>query len=175
MKHQADSHRTEKEYAIGDLVYLKQQPHIQSSVAPRSNQKLAFRYYGPFPILQRIGAVAYRLKLPDHAQIHPVVHVSQLKRHVPPQVEVSTDLSTVCTDPDDLVSPVAIVERAFKGVGGATSARVRVQWNFASRLLSWEDEADLRRRFPKASAWGQAAFQGGENVMTKHTSSSAQP
>lgn len=63
MKHYADWHRTEKEFAVGDLVYLKLQPYIQSSVAPRSNQKLSFRFYGPFTVLARVGAVAYKFYL----------------------------------------------------------------------------------------------------------------
>lgn len=76
MKHYADLQRSEKEFAVGDLVYLKLQPYIQSSVAPRSNQKLSFRYYGPFKVLARVGTVAYHVQLPDECKIHPVVHVS---------------------------------------------------------------------------------------------------
>jgi hypothetical protein len=30
MKHQADTHRTEREFSVGDLVYLELQPHIQT-------------------------------------------------------------------------------------------------------------------------------------------------
>jgi transposase InsO family protein len=87
MKHQADRHRSERSFQVGDSVFLKLQPYIQRSVAARGNQKLAFRYFGPYKILQRIGAVAYRLDLPDTSKVHPVVHVSQLKRQVPPTVQ----------------------------------------------------------------------------------------
>jgi len=64
MKVQADKERSERQFEVGSLVYLKLQPYTQTSVAPRSNQKLAFRFYGPFKILKRIGKVAYHLDLP---------------------------------------------------------------------------------------------------------------
>jgi hypothetical protein len=67
------------------------------SVAPRGNQKLSYRYFGPFSILSRIGQVAYRWGLPDIYCIHLVVHVSQLKRHIPPQAIVEEDIGS----PDD--------------------------------------------------------------------------
>jgi len=86
MKAQADKGHSEREFSVGDMVYLKLQPYIQTSVTCRSNQKLSFRFFGPFWILQRVGTVAYKLDLPQDCKIHPVVHVSQLKRHVPPLV-----------------------------------------------------------------------------------------
>jgi hypothetical protein len=108
MKHQEDTKRTEREFQVGEFVYLKLQPHIQSSVESRSNHKLSFKYYGPFKVLQQVGAVAYKLELPESAKIHPVIHVSQPKRHVPVQ-GVTTDLSSVCSDPDASVLPVAVL------------------------------------------------------------------
>jgi hypothetical protein len=88
MKHQADKGRTERTFAVGDSVFLKLQPYIQSSVAPRAHHKLLFKYYGPYQVLERVGIVAYRLALPESSRIHPVIHVSQLKKVVGADVQV---------------------------------------------------------------------------------------
>jgi hypothetical protein len=48
MKSQADKQRIERHFEVGDQVFLKIQPYVQSSLAPRANQKLAFRFFGPF-------------------------------------------------------------------------------------------------------------------------------
>jgi len=46
MKNQSDKNRSEREFSEGDLVYLKLQPHIQSSVAFRSNHSYPFGILG---------------------------------------------------------------------------------------------------------------------------------
>jgi hypothetical protein len=61
MKMQADKHRSERTFQVGDSVYLRLQPYVQSSVAERSSQKLSFKYFGPYLVLQRVGQVAYKL------------------------------------------------------------------------------------------------------------------
>lgn len=55
MKVQADRKRTDRQFAVGEAVLLKLQPFIQTSVAQRPHQKLAFRYYGPYKVLARVG------------------------------------------------------------------------------------------------------------------------
>jgi hypothetical protein len=51
MKNHADKGRTELSFEVGDLVFLKLQPYIQSSLAPRANQKLVFKFFGPFSVV----------------------------------------------------------------------------------------------------------------------------
>jgi hypothetical protein len=79
MKKQADKHRSEREFEVGSMVYMKLQSYVQSLVLAKINQKLSFRYFGPFKILARVGSVAYRLELPASSSIHPVIHVSHLR------------------------------------------------------------------------------------------------
>ncbi|KAJ1275683.1 hypothetical protein BS78_05G154600, partial [Paspalum vaginatum] len=149
MKHQADSHHSEREFAVGDWVYLKLQPHIQSSVAPCGNYKLSFRFYGPFKILQGVGVVAYKLELPAQSRIHPVIHVSQLKRHIPASAEVVSDITSVPTDPEQFRHPVAVLDRSFVQRAGSIAARLQVQWmGLPTTLSTGEDGHDIRRRFP---------------------------
>ena len=97
MKQVADAHRTDREFAIGDLVYVKLHPYKQHSLKSSSCQKLAPRYFGPFPVVERIGKVAYKLQLPDHARIHPIFHVSLLTKNVGSHV-VAPQLQSAIND-----------------------------------------------------------------------------
>jgi hypothetical protein len=83
MKLKADRHRSEKEFSVGDKVLLKLQPYVQQSVICRRYPKLAFKYFGPYEILERVGKVAYKLQLRPGSSVHPVFHVSQIKEHRP--------------------------------------------------------------------------------------------
>lgn len=50
---------------------------LQVSVAVRPFIKLAAKYFGPYPVEAKIGAVTYRLLMPANVLIHPIFHVSQ--------------------------------------------------------------------------------------------------
>ena len=79
IKTQADKHRQERSFAVGDWVFLRLQPYRQQSLAYKGKWKLSPRYFGPFKVLKRIGPVSYKLELPPESKLHPVFHVSCLK------------------------------------------------------------------------------------------------
>lgn len=170
MKDQADKHRSERSFAVGDWVFVKLQPYVQVSVAHRANHKLSFRYFGPFQVEARVGAVAYRLLLPATSKVHPVFHVSLLRGALPPSTEVTPELPTPPAVHAMPFIPEQVLARRFITRGAAKIPQVLVKWASQPRsLATWEDYFELRSRFPGAAAWGQAASEGGDNVTSSDT------
>jgi len=149
MKMQADKNRIECSFTVGDWVYLKLQPYVQLSVARRSNQKLSYRYFGPYLILQKVGEVAYKLQLPPGSQVHPVVHVSQLKKALPPSTEVSPDADLSCISVTSPLLPVQLRDIKHCKVGNWMIPKVQVQWsNLPPSWVTWENLNTLQATFP---------------------------
>lgn len=63
MKKQADRHRSERQFQVGLRASVPSglQPYIQSSLATCSNQKLAFKFFGPFRIMAKVGVWSFLL------------------------------------------------------------------------------------------------------------------
>lgn len=166
-KKQADRHRAERAFDVGDQVLLKLQPYVQSSVANRPCRKLAYKFFGPLTVAERVGTLAYRLQLPPDSRIHPVFHVSQLKPFVPDYTPVFSELPKI----PDLTSaeraPVAILDRRLMKKGDTPVVQVQMQWDsMPPSAATWEDYAVLRQRYPDAQLWTDEdeAARAGANV-----------
>lgn len=148
MKQFADSHRFDRQFQIGDHVYVKLQPYRQQSVVQRSTQKLSPKYYGPYKILDTRGKAAYKLDLPGTSKIHPVFHVSQLKSAIG-DVPATTHLPSVLLDVD-VVEPERILERKMVQRKGQAATLVLVKWLGKDVAeASWEFLFDLQKKFPE--------------------------
>ena len=56
------------------------------------DNKLALRYYGPYKVLQRIGSMFHKFELPLSSCVHPIFHVSCLKKVISNEIPAQTIL-----------------------------------------------------------------------------------
>ncbi|XP_026459933.1 uncharacterized protein LOC113360663 [Papaver somniferum] len=150
MKFYADNSRCDRSFNLDDWVFLKLEPYMQSSVALRQNLKLSARYYGPFEVLQKVGTVAYRLKLPIGSRIHLVFHVSQLKKQIGQHLAPSNSLPLVDTSGAFIVLPVVVLAHRERSRGVIEVQQVLIQWsNSQHEDATWEDISLIRAQFPE--------------------------
>jgi len=72
--------------------------------------KLCPKFYGPFKVIYKVGAVAYKLQLPSSSRIYNVFYISQLKKHVGATV-ITTDLPSAADNNTNEKEPEAILDR----------------------------------------------------------------
>ncbi|XP_058755088.1 uncharacterized protein LOC131628242 [Vicia villosa] len=159
MRSQANKHRRAVGYEVGESVFLKIQPYKMRKLAKRLNKKLSPRYYGPYETIQKIGAVAYKLKLPEDTRVHPVFHASLLKKAVSPSV--ATQPLPVCINEDWHLEPVPekILEQRKNEQGGLEAL---VQWKGLPEFEnSWESVDKLQAEFPEFLLEVKENFEGG--------------
>jgi hypothetical protein len=155
------------EFAVGAHVLLKLQPYVHSSVANRPYPKLAFKYYGPYEVLQKIGKVAYKLKLAEGSLIHPVFHVSQLKPYTLDDTPIFSELPKVTDLSAATTEPECIIDRRLVKKGNATIPQVKIKWTKLTEVAAtWEDYNAVKTRFLNSLAWGQAGASAGGDVTT---------
>ncbi|XP_070007675.1 uncharacterized protein [Nicotiana sylvestris] len=147
MKDMANKHRSDRSFVVGDWVYLKLQPYRQISIASRPFNKLAAKYFGPYPITVKVGVVAYWLLLPAYVLIHPTFHLSQLKKchEVPATISHPRVLhlsSPYCPDPEGILS------RRLVKKGNKDACQVLLKWSGVDvAQATWEYLTDLQHRF----------------------------
>ncbi|GKE23866.1 hypothetical protein Tco_1435378, partial [Tanacetum coccineum] len=118
------------ELEVGDRILLKVTPW-KGVVHFVKKGKLAPIYVGPFEILERIGLVAYRLRLPEELNsVHDTFHVSNLKKYLAdanlhvPLDELKVD-KILCF----VEEPVQIMDREIKKLKRRKIVPVKVRWN----------------------------------------------
>ncbi|GJY92213.1 putative reverse transcriptase domain-containing protein [Tanacetum coccineum] len=150
-KSYADNRRKPLEFEVGDRVMLKVSPW-KGVIRFGKKGKLAPRYVGPFEILERIGLVAYRLRLPEELSgVHDTFHMSNLKKcladaslHVPlDEIKVDKTLRFV-------EEPVEIMDREVKSLKRSKIALVKVRWNSKrGPEFTWEREDYMKSKYPQ--------------------------
>ncbi|GKE51669.1 ty3-gypsy retrotransposon protein [Tanacetum coccineum] len=143
---QANKHRLDKHFEVGEFVYLRLHKYRQTSVHNRTNHKLSRLFYGPYKVIERIGEVAYKLELPAGSKIHPVFHVSLLKPSYGTMVDSKGNLATFDPKDDLAFLPEAIINSRINSNG---DPEVLVKWEKHNlEEATWENLTSLKLQFP---------------------------
>lgn len=164
MKEYHDKQRREEVFEIGDWVYLRLRPYQQHTHSQKALYRLGCRFYGLFQIMARVGEVAYKLKLPDDAQIHPVVHVSQLRRRLSDQNVIMGRLQAVNEDGNCIIRPIRAAEYRQIKRGDQFWWEVLIEWEgLPVEEATWENLKEIRNRFPEFILEDKDSLEGDEN------------
>ncbi|GJX87150.1 putative reverse transcriptase domain-containing protein [Tanacetum coccineum] len=111
----ADNRRKPLEFEVGDQVLLKVSPW-KGVIRFGKKGKLVPRYVGSFEIFERIGPVAYRLRLPkEMSKMHNTFHVSNLKKYLADaNLHVPLDDIKIDKSLHFVEEPVEIMDREVK-------------------------------------------------------------
>ncbi|KAJ9544304.1 hypothetical protein OSB04_024011 [Centaurea solstitialis] len=145
-KSYADKRRKDIEFQVGDQVMLKVSPW-KGVIRFGKKGKLSPRYIGPFRITERIGAVAYKLELPDKlGGVHNTFHVSNLRKCL---ADPETAIPLLDIEVDQKLSfveePVAVTECKIRRLRNKEIKLVKVQWKFhKGQECTWEVESEMR-------------------------------
>ena len=113
------------------------------------HKALVRKYEGPFPVLRKIGQVAYKLQLPPQLKIHPVFHVSMLRPYHSdaenPERGASKRAPTAVTISYDKEVELILDSREVR--------RKRIP-RYTEYLIKWKNCPEVENSWePKSSLW----------------------
>jgi transposase InsO family protein len=147
MKQQADQHRSERSFEVGDWVFLRLQPYKQMSLKQaKKDNKLSPKYYGPYKVLQKIGTMAYKLELPASSRVHPVFHVSCLKKVIGDKIPVQTIFPELDEEGKIILEPEAITDTRIFQLRNRSISEYLIKWRkLPAEDSTWEDESFIQK------------------------------
>nr|GEZ48151.1 putative reverse transcriptase domain-containing protein [Tanacetum cinerariifolium] len=114
-------------------------------------RKLNPRYIGPFKILAKVGAVAYRLELLEQlSKVHSTFHISKLKKCMADEpLAIPLDEIQVDDKLNFIEEPVEIMDREVKRLKQSRILIVKVRWNSRrGPKFTWEREDQMQKKYP---------------------------
>jgi hypothetical protein len=141
----ADRHKIEHSFEVGDLVFLRLQPYRQSSLKKSGVEKLNPRFYGPYWVICRVGEVAYELELLEGSQIHNVFHVYCLKKAMGQFINTFEELPPLDEEGRLELVPEEVLEFRERRLRSRVIGECLVRWRgLPVEDATWESEQILQ-------------------------------
>jgi hypothetical protein len=149
-KSYTDKKHSPLEFEVDDRVYLWVSP-MKGVRCFGIKRKLAPRYIGPYPIIDKYEPTSYQVELlAKLMEVHNVFHVSQLKRCLKPPIDVVIE-DTIPLEPDLTYKPypIKILDQQDRVTHHKTTRFYKIQWNEDSEdEATWEHEDFLQANYP---------------------------
>ena len=130
-------------------------------MAFRRSMKLVPRHFGPYKVIQLFGSVGYRLELPASSKIHPVFHVSCLKKKMGQQVQVQGNLPPLTKEGVLQPLPETILGRCIVKCGNRAVTEVLIEWQGVHlEDAIWERYYSILEGFPDINLEDKVATRG---------------
>jgi hypothetical protein len=143
-KVQADKHRVDRTFEVGDLVYLRLQPYRQASIKRSGADKLQPRFFGPYRVSRKIGVVAHKLELPQGNKIH-IFHVSCLKKALGQHITPIEVLPPMDEEGQIVLIPEEVLEVREKRLRNRSIKEYLIRWkDLPIEDATWEKEHVVR-------------------------------
>lgn len=94
----------------------------------KKDNKLSPKYYGPYKVLQNIGTMAYKLELHVSLQVHPVFHVSCLKKVIGDKIPIQTIFPELYEEGKIILDPEAITDTSIRQLRNRSISEYFIKW-----------------------------------------------
>ena len=147
MKQQAYQYLNERVFDVADWVFLRLQPYKKISLKQaKKDNKLLPNYSGPYKVLQNIGTMACKLELPASSRVHPIFHVSCLKKVIGENLPFQTIFPEIDEEGKIILEPEAVIETRTRKLRNRSISEYLIKWKkFPTEDSTWEDENFIQK------------------------------
>ena len=133
----------------------------------KNDNKLSPKYYGPYKVLQNIGTKAFKLELPTSFWVHPVFHVSCLKKVIGDKLPIQKILPELDEEGKTILEPEAFIETRTRKLRNRSISEYLIIWkNLPIEDSTWEDDNFIQKHLELLKRWGEHFFEGEEHVRS---------
>ena len=143
------------------MVFLHLQPYKQSSLKLKGCDNIDPKFYEPYKVLQNIGSIVCKLELPPSSHVHPIFHVSYLKKVIGTNIKAQTVLPELDNQGSIILEPESILN---------SHTCQLLSWSITEVLIEWHDMQledatckpllQIQQIFPHLKIWGFSKREG---------------
>ena len=112
----------------------------------KKDNELSPKYYGPYKVLKNIGTMAYKLELPVSSRVHPVFHVSCLKKVIGGKIPVQTIFPELDEEGKTILELEAVTKTRTQQLRNRSISEYLIKWkNLPTEDSTWEDENFIQK------------------------------